>query len=82
MTAAPGRIDGGASHLVDIQLWRLADGTIAATIGAMAAQLIETTGADVPERVRIIANWTSRGAVDLLRQARHLELTTGPANDG
>jgi hypothetical protein len=72
---------GGSSGLCGISLARRTDGSIEAIVHEMAPALIETTASDVPERMRIIALWMSKGAVDLLRQARALE-TQEHVNDG
>lgn len=66
--------------LCSLNLWRAPSGKIECQVAEMLPELIEATGEEVPERMRTIAGWASLGVIDLLRQARALELTVH-AND-
>jgi hypothetical protein len=63
------------SWLCTLSLYRRADGTVAARLERMSPSLIDTTGTDVPSRVRIIAEWVAAGAADLAAQAVELEVS-------
>lgn len=62
------------SHLCDIRLRRMADGAIVADVIRMAPALIETTGNETPERLRIIAGWMTAGLVHIQRFAMQLQI--------
>ncbi len=53
------------SHLADLRLFRDADGTIRLCVIDMDPRLIETTGEEVPDRLKIIADWVVEGAVNM-----------------
>lgn len=60
-----GSIIPKGSHLADLTLWREADGTIRLNVTRMDPLLIETTGEEVPDRLKIIADWVVEGAVNM-----------------
>lgn len=53
------------SHLADLRLVREADGTIRLFVTEMNPRLIETTGEEVADRLKIIADWVVDGAVNM-----------------
>lgn len=58
------------SFLCSIQLWRRPDGSTRSVLTTMNPELIETTGVDLPTRVKIISGWLTAGAVDMEKQAK------------
>lgn len=61
-------IPQAGSHLCDLRLWRDADGTIRLNVTNMNPRLIETTGEEVSDRLKIIADWVVEGAVNMAEQ--------------
>jgi hypothetical protein len=53
------------SRLATLELHRHADGSIHMSVIDMDPRLIETTGEEVPERLKIIADWAVEGAVNM-----------------
>ena len=58
----PMKLKPCGSHLADLRLTRLVDGTFELSVIEMHPRLIETTGAEVPDRLRIIAGWVMDAA--------------------
>jgi hypothetical protein len=56
-------IPSRGSHLADLTLWRDADGKIIMSVTNMRPELIETTGEEVGDRLKIIADWAVEGAI-------------------
>lgn len=60
-----GSIAPKGSWLCELQLWREVDGTIRMAVTDMDPRLIETTGEEVPDRLKIIADWAVEGAANM-----------------
>lgn len=61
------------SRLATIELWRMPDGAVHGRIRHMEPRLIDTTGQDVPDRLRIVAGWTMEAAAHLEDEAGRLD---------
>lgn len=61
------------SFLLSVDFYRFPSGQIRAVPTFMPPDLIETTGHEVPDRMRIVAGWVEEGAEFLLLLAAELD---------
>lgn len=73
MTTNQETIEARGSRLATIDLWRMPDGRVEGRLLHMDPRLIETTGEDVPDRLRAVADWTLSAAGHFEEEAGRLE---------